>query len=69
MLLFKKLVDETQLSAPPKDTRHHNSRKLLVFLPLRAIKNATLQYEIPCILFFHGRTIFVLKVVFPYLII
>ena len=42
---LKKLVYETQISAPPKDTRHHISRKLLVLLSLRAI---SLQYEIPC---------------------
>ena len=48
MLLFYKLVDETQISATPEDTRHHNSRKLLVLLSLRAIYNTTLQCEIPC---------------------
>jgi hypothetical protein len=30
MLLFSKLVDETQMSKPPEATRHHNSRKLLI---------------------------------------
>ena len=33
MLLFWKLVDETQMSKPPKATRHHNSTKLLILLP------------------------------------
>ena len=37
MLLFWKLVDETQMSKPLEATRHHNSTKLLIFLPLRAI--------------------------------
>ena len=37
MLFFSKLVDETQMSKPPKATRHHNSRKFLTLLPLRAI--------------------------------
>jgi hypothetical protein len=27
MLLFSKLVDETQMSKPPEATRHHNLRK------------------------------------------
>ena len=36
-LFFSKLVDETQMSKPLKATRHHNSRKFLTFLPLRAI--------------------------------
>ena len=31
------LVDETQMSKPPEATRHHNSTKLLILLPLRAI--------------------------------
>jgi hypothetical protein len=33
MLFFSKLVDETQMSKPPKATRHHNSRKLSTLLP------------------------------------
>jgi hypothetical protein len=37
MLFFSKLVDETQMSKSPKATRHHNSRKLSLLLPLRAI--------------------------------
>jgi hypothetical protein len=36
MLLFSKLVDETQISEPPKLTKHHNSMKLLILLSLRA---------------------------------
>ena len=37
LMFFFKLVDETQISAPSEYTRHHNSRKLLVLLSLRAI--------------------------------
>ena len=33
MLLFWKLVDETQMSHPPEPTRHHKSSKSLIFLP------------------------------------
>ena len=35
--LFWKLVDATQISKPLEATRHHNSTKLLILLPLRAI--------------------------------
>jgi hypothetical protein len=49
MLLFLKLVDETQISKPLEPTRHHNSIKLWILLPLRADLLVTLQYEIPCI--------------------
>ena len=48
MLLFWKLIDETQKSTPPEPTKHHNSIKLWILLPLRADFFATLQYEIPC---------------------
>jgi len=37
MLLFRKLVDETQMSTTPEATRHHSSRKLSILVPLRAI--------------------------------
>ena len=37
MLLFWKLVDETQNSKPPEATRHHNSSKFSILPPLRAI--------------------------------
>ena len=33
MVLFWKLVDETQISTPPKATRHHNSTKYWFFYP------------------------------------
>ena len=43
------LVEETQTSTPPEPTRHHNSIKLWILLPLRADLFVTLQHEIPCI--------------------
>ena len=48
MLLFFKLVDETQISKPPKPTCHRNSITLWIIQPLRADLLVTLQYEIPC---------------------
>ena len=48
MLLFWKLVDETQISKPLEATRHHISTILLVFLPLRSDLLCTLHYETPC---------------------
>ena len=37
ILLFWKLVDETQMVKPPEPTIYHNSKKYLILLPLRAI--------------------------------
>ena len=37
MLLFRKLVDETQMPITPEATSYHSSRKFLILLPLRAI--------------------------------
>ena len=48
MLLFWKLVDETQKSTPAEPTKHHNSIKLWMLLPFKADFFATLLYEIPC---------------------
>ena len=48
ILLFWKVVDETQMSKSPEATRHLNSRKILILLLLRAIYNPTFQYETPC---------------------
>ena len=48
MSFFWKVVDETQISKPPEATRHHNSIKLLVLLPLRADLLYILHYETPC---------------------
>ena len=47
MLLFWKLVRETQMSKHPKATKHHNSTKMLMLLHLRAIYFSTFQYETP----------------------
>ena len=49
MLVFSKLVDETQMSKPPEANRHHISRKLSILLPLRAVQTHSFQYETPCI--------------------
>ena len=48
MSFFWKLVDETQISKPPEATRHHNSIKVLILLPLRANLLCVLHYETPC---------------------
>ena len=48
MLFFWKLIRETQISKPPEATRHHNSTKLLILVPLRADLLCTLHYETPC---------------------
>ena len=37
MLLFWKLVDETEMPTTPDATSHHSSRKFSILLPLRAI--------------------------------
>ena len=48
MLFFWKLIHETQNLLPLEATRHHNSIKLLFFLPLRADLLCILHYETPC---------------------
>ena len=48
MLLFWKLVDETQMVKPLEPTIHHNSKKYLILLPLRAIYFRSFHYETPC---------------------
>ena len=48
MLLFWKLVDETQNSKPPEATRDHNSSKFSILLSLRAIQFPPFHYETPC---------------------
>ena len=48
MLLFWKLVDETQISKPLEATRHHNLTKSLILLPFRAIWFRPFQYDTPC---------------------
>ena len=37
MLLFWKLINETQMGKTPESIRHHNSRNLMILLPVRAI--------------------------------
>ena len=49
MSILWKLVDETQISISPEATRHHNSTKLLILLPLRGIYFYSVHYETPCI--------------------
>ena len=39
MLLFWKLVDETQMSTTPEATSHHSSRKFLILLPLSHLES------------------------------
>ena len=47
MLLFFKLVDETQISTPPEATRHHNSTKLYSKIPLHThADNSTTKKEV-----------------------
>ena len=36
------------MSTPPVATRHHNSTKLWVLLPLRALQFRPFQYDTPC---------------------
>ena len=56
LLLFWKLVDETQTSKPLKPTRHHNLLKLWILLPLRADLLCTVQYETPCTYYLPSHT-------------
>ena len=48
MLLFWKLVDETQLVKPPEPTSHHISKKYLILVPFKSIYFRSLYYETPC---------------------
>ena len=50
MSFFWKLVDETQISAPPEATRHHKSKSILVLLSLRANLKIQFRSETPCTL-------------------
>ena len=45
---FWKLVDETQMCKPPEATRHHNSIKYLILLPLRAVQFRPFHFDTPC---------------------
>ena len=60
-LFFWNLADETQMVKPPEPTSHHDSRKYLILIPLRAIYFRSLYYETPCtickiISFLHCKT-------------
>ena len=48
ILFFWKLVDETQMVIPPEPTIHHNSKKYLILLALRAIYFRSFHYETHC---------------------
>ena len=48
MSLFRKLVDETQISKPPEPAMSHNSMKLMVFQPFIAIYFRSKHYETLC---------------------
>ena len=48
MLLFRKLVDETQISKPQEYTDTFRQILTSIFLSVRAILKETVQYEIPC---------------------
>ena len=52
MLLFWKLVDETQMYKPPEGTKHHNLPKLLILLPVWVNLFCNLQCETPCTPYF-----------------
>ena len=57
MLFFSKLDDKTQMPNPLEATRHHNSKKLSIPLPLRAIQNNSFQNETPCIYYYVQQTL------------
>ena len=48
MLLFRKLVDETQISKPQEYTDTFRQILTSIFLSVRAILKETVQYETPC---------------------
>ena len=48
MLLFGKLVYETQMVKTPEPTSQDNFKKHFILLPLRAIYFRSLYYETPC---------------------
>ena len=48
MLLFWKLVDETQMGNPHNHAVKDISSKFSIFLPLRAISKKPYHYETPC---------------------
>ena len=48
MLLFRKPVDETQISKPQEYTDTFRQILTSIFLSVRAILKETVQYETPC---------------------
>ena len=48
MLLFGKVVDETQMGNPRDHAVRDKSSKFSIFLPLRAILKNPYHYETPC---------------------
>ena len=48
MLLFGKLVDETQMGNPRDHAVRDIASKFSIFLPLRAIYFRSYRYETPC---------------------
>ena len=48
MLLFRKLVDETQISKPQEYTDTFRQILTSIFLSVRAILKETVQCETPC---------------------
>ena len=61
MLLFGKLVDETQISKPQKCTDTFRQILTSIFLSIRAILKETVQCETPCIIV---QLFFILKLHF-----
>ena len=57
MLLFSKLVDETQMGNPRDHAVRDISSQFSIFLPLRAIYFRSYHYETPCKLIFVRRNI------------
>ena len=60
MLLFWKLVDETQMVKPPELTIYHNSKKYLVLLPLSepfTLDRSIMRHPVSpfCVCFFRER--------------
>ena len=49
MLLFRKLVDETQISKPQEYTDTFRQIIISIFLSVKAILKETVQCETPCI--------------------
>ena len=53
MLLFWKVVDETQMGNPRYHAARDTSSKFSTFLPLRTISKKPYHYETPCMMIFY----------------